>query len=754
MVNKVLAYGSSLWSRRSSFLLVFGITLLVSALVFLRPVICEVLELKLYDLKFRLRGEMRPGPELAIVTIDDDSVKKIGRWPWSRKIITQLLRRLQEAGPRVIALDIIFAEHEETQALQTIKELRQEIAGTRLDSPHLLGLLAEKARQADVDHRLAQVISQNPPTILGFYFTGVGGTATGLKSARLMSPTAVRASTYNLVRWLDDRPTTLPILEAREVELNLGEITDAARGGGYFNIIPDVDGTVRRHPLAILFESDIYMPLPVAALRQYLGKSPPILTMSRLGVAGIRLGKQPVPVDSLGRLLINYLGPSGLFPNYSAAQILDGKLAAGALQDKIVLVGATAVGIYDLRVTPFSGIVPGVEIQATVIDNILRGNFLKTPTFPQFQSLLVVLGLGLFLGLVLPRMSAVCSFLVFLLVLAIFLSFNYLFFKNWGWQVELIYPLLEIGGLYTGVTVQRFLREERERLRIKKTFQAYVAPEVVNEILKRPDLLGLGGDRRILTILFSDIRGFTTIAESTEPEVLVDVLHSFLNPMSEIIVEHGGTIDKYIGDAVMALFGAPIEKPDHAKMACRAALAMVGALRTLSAEWISQGRPVLHMGVGINSGEAVVGNMGSDRLFDYTAIGDNVNLASRLEGLNKYYQTEILISKGTAQALNGGFVLREVDFVQVKGKKEPLVIYELLGEGEPHPDLARFLEYYQEGRSLFLSRRWQESALAFAAALELRPEDNLSRTYLDLSQKYQAHPPDASWRGVRVYERK
>jgi adenylate cyclase len=743
------------WPRRSPiFAFVTGLTLVIAALVFLRPMIGEVLELKLYDLKFRFRGTVQPGKELAIVTIDDESVKKIGRWPWSRKIMAQLLQRLQEAGPKVIALDIIFAESEETQAVATIKELRQEISQNRLASPPLLGLLAAKERQADVDRQLAKVIGQEPPTILGLYFTKVGGTASGLKASRFMSPDAVRASTYNIVRWMDERPTKLPILEARDVELNLTEITDAAKGGGYFNIIPDIDGTVRRHPLAILYGSDLYMPLAIATLRQYLGRQPAMLTMSRLGVAGVRLGRRQVPVDSLGRLLINYYGPPGLFKYYSAAQLLDGTVPKEALKDKIVLVGATAVGIYDLRVTPFSGVAPGVEIQATVIDNILEDNFLKAPSFPQFQSLLLVLALGLVLGLVLPRLSAVWSLLVTVLVLGIFIGGNFLLFVTRGWQVELIYPLLQIGGVYVGVTVQRFLREERERLRIKKTFQAYVAPEVVNEILKNPDKLGLGGDRRDITILFTDIRGFTTLAETLEPEALVELLHSFFDPMSEIIVEYGGTIDKYMGDAIMALFGAPIENPGHAQTACRAALAMVAKLEALSAEWRSQGRPDLRIGVGINSGEAVVGNMGSQRLFDYTAVGDNVNLASRLEGLNKYYQTSILISNATAAHLDGGFILREVDVVQVKGKKEPLKVFEILGEGTPDPELAKFLGYYQEGRSLFLSRHWQESGQAFQAALELRSGDVPTRNYLELSHRYLAAPPDLSWRGIRTYEEK
>jgi adenylate cyclase len=755
MSKKVLEYLSGLWPRRSpTLLLVVVITLVVSALAFFRPVFLEVLELKLYDLKFRMRGELQPSPKLAIVAIDDESVTKVGRWPWSRKIMAQLLSRIQEASPRVIALDIIFAENEETQAVQTIRELRQEISQKHLASSNLFSILAEKEEQADVDRHLAQVIKHGPPTILGFYFTGIGGTATGLKSSRFMSPTATRASTYSLVRWLDEKPTILPVMEARGIELNLPEITNAARGGGYFNIIPDMDGTVRRQPLAVLYKSDLYMPLPVVALSHYLGRQPPMLTMSRLGVAGIRLGKRQVQVDRLGRLLINYLGPPGLFPTYPAYKVLEGNLPKGALRDKIVLVGATAVGIYDLRVTPFSGVTPGIEIQATVIDNILRQNFLTTANFPRLQSLLLVLITALGLGFILPRLSATMAVLFTLFLVELYVFINYMVFTRWGYQMELIYPLLGIAAVYSGVTVQRFFHEERERLRIRKTFQSYVAPEVVNEILDHPDRLGLGGDRRTLTILFSDIRGFTSIAETTEPEVLVELLHGFLDPMSEIIVEHGGTIDKYIGDAIMALFGAPIEKPLHAVMACRTALAMVEKLKNLSIEWQSQGRPLLRMGVGINSGEAVVGNMGSRRLFDYTAIGDNVNLASRLEGLNKYYNTEILISKATAESLDEGFVFREIDFVMVKGKKEPLVIYELLGEGTPDPEVANFLTAYQEGRSLFLSRRWQESAAAFLAALRIKSTDIPSQNFLTLSQKYLVDPPDHGWRGIRAFTKK
>jgi adenylate cyclase len=604
-----------------------------------------------------------------------------------------------------------------------------------------------------VDRQLAQAIAQGSPTLLGFYFNEVGGKA-ALKAEQFMATSALRACTYNLVRWLDTKPPEIPIIGAGDIELNLQEISAGSAGGGFFNMVPDVDGCVRWLPQAIVFGGDIFKPLSLAVVQQYLGRPPLALTMSQMGVEGVRLGDRELPVDRFGRLLINYLGPPGRFPYYSAAKVLKGEVPASALKDKVVLLGATAVGIYDLRVTPFSGICPGVEIQATIIDNLLHRHFLQTSRLYPIPPLLIVLGLGLFMGLALPRLSAAWS-LVFALFLAEgYTTFNYLLFSRWGWQLELFYPLLTIGGIYMSLTVQRFLAEEKERLYIKKAFQSYVAPEVVNEILKNPQLLRLGGERRELTILFSDIRGFTTLSETLEPEILVGLLHDFLNPMSEIIVTHGGTIDKYIGDAIMALFGAPLDRPDHPVLACRAALEMIATLQVLNRKWQAQGRPPLKIGVGINTGPVAVGNMGSERLFDYTAIGDNVNLASRLEGLNKYYGTSILISQSTAALLGGAFILREVDRVRVKGKARAIGFFEVLGEGEAPPELARFLESYHRGLSLYRQRNWPESLAAFTGALELHPEEGDARRYLEQAQKYIESPPGPDWEAVTVMDAK
>jgi adenylate cyclase len=731
-----------------------GVTLLMSALLIWRPTFSDFLELKLYDLKFRFRGTRAPGKQVAIVAIDDESLKTVGRWPWSREDMARLLTRLKEAGPKVIALDIIFAEKEETVAYKAIHKLADELTRRKV-APDVLKFLELEKRRADVDRLLAEVIQQGPPTILGFFFRSLGGKLGGVKPEELMGAHFLRSSTYNVVRLVDTEYSRVHLVGAAGIERNLPDIIKGAAGEGYFNMIPDPDGTVRWFPMAVMYGGEFFAPMALTALSHYWGNAPLAITLSRWGVQEIRLGRQEVPVDRYGRLLINFLGPEGMIPTYSATAVLNGSLPPGALKDKMVMVGATAVGIYDLRVTPFSGNFPGVEIQATIMDNVLQGNFIRTPPFGLFVMLLILVGLAILLGLTLPHFSAAWAFIFTLIVMEGYVVINYLLFTRRGLELQMFYPLGLIVLIYLGVTMQRFLAEERERERIRKTFESYVAPAIVQEMLKHPEQLRLGGERREITVLFTDIRGFTTMSENLDPEALVRLLHDFLNPMSNIIINQGGTIDKYMGDAIMALFGAPLAQPDHPRLACRAALEMAASLASLNQEWAALGRQPLRIGVGINTGPVAVGNMGSDRLFDYTAIGDNVNLASRLEGLNKYYGTNILISETTAQALdNNGFILRDVDLVKVKGKAHAARIYELLAEGEPDPDLARYLELYHRALALYRERRFAESLEAFGQALEVRPGDAACQRYVTLAQKHHETAPPPDWEAVTVMEGK
>ncbi len=662
MIRRLAAFAQSPITRW-----IVGVTLLMFALVIWRPTFCEFFELKLYDLKFRFRGPIPAGKQVAIVAIDDESLKTVGRWPWSRDDMARVLTRLKEAGPRAIALDIIFAEKEQTIAYQALKKLSDDLARQGV-SPEILKLLEGAKKRADVDRLLAGALGQGPPIILGFFFRSLGGRGSGVDVEKLMGSPFLRASTYNIVRLRNTKASLVHLIGATEIERNLPEITAAAAGDGYFNMIPDPDGTVRWFPMTVQYGGEFFAPMSLVTLSHARNRAPMAISLSRWGVDEIRLGRLSVPVDRYGRMLINYLGPEGIIPTYSAADVLNGTLPAEALKDKIVIMGATAVGIYDLRVTPFSGTFPGVEVQATILDNLLRGNFIRAPPFGLVIMLLILVALAVILGVILPRLSAAWAFIFTLFIIESYVGLNYLLFTRQGLQLELFYPLGLIVLVYLGVTMHRFLAEERERERIRKTFESYVAPTVVQEMLKHPEQLRLGGERREITVLFTDIRGFTTMSENLDPEALVKLLHDFLNPMSNIIINQGGTIDKYMGDAIMALFGAPLLQADHPRLACRAALEMVASLEALNRTWADQGRPPLKVGIGVNTGPVAVGNMGSDRLFDYTAVGDNVNLASRLEGLNKYYATSILISDTTAKSLGNGFILRDLDLVKVKGK--------------------------------------------------------------------------------------
>lgn len=724
-----------------------GLTLLVLGLALFRFSVTEFFDYKCADLKFRLRGPLEPGPQVAIVALDDASLHQLGRWPWSRELIAELLGRIKAAGPRVVAVDIIFAEREETAGLRAIRRLRQMLTEAGLTSPPVATLLAREEERADVDRRLAREIGAPPPTLLGFFFTGVRGTREEARASGLREPAAVKAR-YQAVRRVGSGSDRLPLLGVQGVQGNLPEFTMQAAGSGYFNMIPDADGGVRWLPLALAYGPDFYAPLALMASQQFGGGDMLSLTLTAGGVEEIRLGQKVLPVDCFGRLYINYLGPPGTFPTFSAAALLNGSVPPQKLKDRLVLVGATAVGIYDLRVTPFSAVMPGVEIQATVIDNLLSGRFVRPPPGGRLFLLGLMVGLGLILAGTLPRLGAVAGFLWAAGLAWGYLAANYLAFRFLGWQLEVLYPLVQIGAVYTGVTVQRFVATERARSQLKRAFQSYVAPAVVEELLRHPEKLRLGGERRELSILFCDIRGFTTLAESLEPEEVAALLHDFLTPMSELIVQHGGTLDKYMGDAIMALFGAPLPQEDHALRACRAALAMVAELERLDRIWQGQGRPGLAVGIGINTGPVAVGNLGSDRLFDYTAVGDHVNLASRLEGLNRHYGTAILASEFTAARVQEAIILQEVDRVRVKGKTRPLRIYEVLGPGPADAHRRRFLAGYEEGLRLYRAARFAEAREAFLSVLPLEPANPHLQRFLACVETCLREPPGPDWEAV------
>jgi adenylate cyclase len=450
-----------------------------------------------------------------------------------------------------------------------------------------------------------------------------------------------------------------------------------------------------------------------------------------------------------GRFIVKYYGPGQTFRHISAVDVIEKKIGPKDLRDKIVLFGVTTIGVYDIRPTPFESTYPGVEIHANVIENILREDYLTRPNMLKMIEVLAMLIVGIGFGLMLSKMKlqyAVPAVLAALLA-SIFMDYT-LLFKN-GLHTRTILMYAQVLTMVMGMSVFRYFTEEREKGKIRKVFHTYISKNVAEEVLKDMSKLKLGGQKKTLTVFFSDIRGFTTISEKLSPEQLVHQLNEYLTPMTNIIIsKHEGTLDKYMGDAIMAIFGAPLDQPDHALRCCNAALDMMEELKLMRAKWRNEGLPELNIGIGINTGEMIVGNMGSHVRFEYTVIGDNVNLGSRLEGTNKEYGTNIIISEATKNMVFEKLVVRELDELRVKGKKEPVKIYELRGRLPADEKEKRLDELFQAARVIYKQQKWDEAEEAFKRVLEVMPGDPPSKRYLERIAYLRTCSLDSCWDGV------
>jgi adenylate cyclase len=731
--------------------IVTGITILVLGVFLMGVPILDLLELKTYDFRLLSRGELRPDPGVVIAVIDEKSLDLEGRWPWPRAKIGDLVTSLSRDGAKVIGFDIGFLEPDENSNLKLLRETEEELQRLGLRSEGLTAFFKEKGLRADNDLFLAKAIQNAAPAVVLGYFFHMGEAASDYR----MDPASITASLkrlnrskYPLIVYNDDIAEPSHFINAYAPEVNVEALTAATPYSGYFNMRPDPDGAVRWMPLVIRCGEDIFPPLSVLCAWLYLDRPQLMVRVASYGIEGLRLGDRPIPTDENGHLLISYLGPAKTFPHYSISDILRGKLPPGTFKGKIVLIGATAIGIYDLRNTPFSPVYPGVEVHATVIDNILKGSFLSKPKWAKVYDLLATLILALISGLILSRLTALKGLLFASGLFALHIAVTRWLFVHYGVLLNMVYPLLALTLTYTGLTVYRYVTEERERKKIKGAFSYYVSESVVNEMLKHPERLKLGGDKKDLTVLFSDIRGFTTISEGLSPEALVLLLNEYLTAMTDVVFEHDGTLDKYMGDALMAIYGAPLDQPDHAAKACLSALEMIERLKTLNQKWLKEGKKTLDIGIGINTGMMMVGNMGSDQRFDYTVMGDAVNLASRLEGANKNYKTHILISEFTYARVKDLFTCMEIDSVRVKGKTKPVKIFALFGQGKAPEALEKAIAHFQEGYRHYRERNWDKAARAFEKAKATDGTLEAAGIYLRRTAELKANPPPPDWDGV------
>lgn len=735
----------SLFKLKITTLIGLGISFSIIITYFIDPAILKFIELKSLDLKFIARGNLQPGKETVIVAIDEKSLDELGRWPWSRDIQAKLVNKLTELGARVIAFDVMFSEPEINPGLSRIRDFKhkfQEKSGT---DPLFVKWLQQVEKESDTDQQFADAIRESGRTILGyfFHFSGKGLEHLG-KELLENSFENIRSSSYNTIRFSANAEESVDLPQSYAVESSIAVLSKAASGAGYFSFFTDEDGAIRKIPLIVGYKDYYFPPLPIQALKLYL-KEQVSFYIPEYGVENITIGDIDVPTDDKGKLLINYYGPPNTFPHYSATDILNGRVPQTSLKDKIVLIGPTAFGTYDLRLTPFNKFYPGVEIHATVIDNILHQRFLMQPGWAPMVDIFAIFLGGFIVTFFFAKASAFLSLGLTFLLGIIFLGFNYYFLFLRGFQGGIVYPLLNLIVVYVSITIYRFFTEGKEKKFIKNAFSRYLSPAVIEQLVKNPSLLNLGGERKVLTAFFSDVAGFSSISEKLSPEELVELLNIHLTEMTDIIMKYGGTVDKFEGDAIIAFFGAPVPFEDHGKRACLASLEMQQRLVELRKQWKREGKSELYMRIGLNTGPMVVGNMGSKSRMDYTIMGDSVNLASRLEGANKQYGTFSMISESTYTAAKDFVETRKLDLIRVVGKSEPVTVYELVCmKGELDPGREKQIALFHDGLSCYFDQQWDRAIDCFQAVLK-GENDSPSQSYIERCKKLKAGPPKGDW---------
>src|SRR5215467_7936332 len=715
------------------------------------PFFVRALRLIAFD-HFQRLDPPKYDPELPIriVDIDEASLAKIGQWPWPRTTVRDLLAELAAKGAAVVAFDVLFAEPDRTSLEAIVKQLPASEAAA---------VTAAMAGRPSNDQQFADEIKKTP-TVLSIVLGQ--GTATTLPAKA------------GFVFGGDD---PRPFLQAYDVATaNLPQFEDAAHGIGAFNWVADRDQIVRRVALMFRLNDDFVPALAAEALRVAQGASTYLLKASNAsgetafgqstGLNHIRIGDVEIPTDGAGGIYLKFrhFDKAAYIP---AWKVLAGEVPQEDIEGRILLVGTSAPGLLDLRATPVDAAVPGIDIHAQVIETLLTGRFLERPDYALALEQLVLLAFGIMLAFVLPRVPATASAAIGFLTIGAILVGGWAAFRYGNLLLDPSYPVLFLGCLTAIITFYTYHGAEAQRSQIRHAFGQYLAPALVEQLAQTPEKLVLGGEEREMTILFSDVRGFTAISElyKDDPQGLTSLMHPLLTPLTNAIVGQEGTIDKYIGDAVMGFWNAPLAVPQHELKACAAALDMIDRLALLNRERQEEakaaGQPFLplRIGIGINTGRCLVGNLGSDLRFNYSVLGDPVNVASRLEGQTKFYGVTILIGAKTGERAKEKFAVLEVDLVTVKGKTEPETVYTLLGREEVASDIR-----FQELRKLwstmiycYRSRDW-EGALE-AIQLCRSAENNfglgmLFDLYWTRIQAFQASAPPADWTGIFVAETK
>jgi adenylate cyclase len=701
--------------------------------------VLEEVRLRVFDNYQRLAPREAEVSAVRVVDIDDESLSRIGQWPWPRTFVADLIARLGAAGAVAIGLDIVFPEPDRTSPAEVAKLWPQ--------AEELKALLA---RLPDHDALLAEVLAATP-TITGFVLT---------QDAATRAP--VRKGTFAHAG-VDPAPFIPSFTGA---VTSLAQLERAARGNGSINSVPDRDGILRRVPLVLRLGDRLYASLVTETLRVAQEASTTIIRASGAqaaasfgvptGIDAIKIGEFVVPTDDHGQFWVHYATPhpERIVP---AWKVLVGEADEAVFDGAIVLVGTSAAGLKDLRPSPLDPAMPGIEANAQAIEQILAGRFVNRPDWAHGAEILYLAALGIVLIIALSRIGAAWSAMVGVAAAVLAIAASWQAFRFLGFLIDPVTPVGATVAVYIAATLVRYLATEQEKREVRTAFAQYLSPAMVERLAADPTRLKLGGETRDMTFLFSDIRGFTTISEGfkKDPQALTRLINQFLTPMTDRILAHRGTIDKYMGDCIMAFWNAPLDDPEHPVNACRAALTMRSELvalnERLKAEAERDGRPFipLAIGIGLNSGNVVVGNMGSDQRFDYSVLGDAVNLAARLEGQSKTYGVDIVVGEATRQAAPG-FAYLELDLIAVKGKAEAARIYALRA-AEPDEAHLRLAAAQDEMLTAYRSQRWRDAAAALDRIQAMAPDlSNLWGLYIQRLVDYQQVPPGPNWDGVYV----
>ena len=706
------------------------------------PILVQELRVRVFDFFQVLHPREATERPVVIVDIDEKSLNSIGQWPWPRTRIADIITRLTQMGALVVAFDVVFAEPDRMSpsiAADTFRDL-DDATRTKLRS-----LPSNDAMLADAFRKSRVVVGESG---LPFAAAEPGGAQPPIGIATMGG---------------DARPF---LLNFPGLLRNVPVLEQAASGRGLFTIRPERDGIIRRVPVVMQAQGAIMPSLTLEMLRVASGSNTVLIRSDHAGVQSAAVPGFVIPTDRNGQLWIHF-APHDKARYVSAIDVLEGHVPADRVARRLVLIGTSAVGLLDSKTTPVDPLMPGVEVHAQVLENILTNSVLSSPNYAIGVELCAALLLGFVIIWLAPTLNPLLLLLVGATIVAISMGASWYFYVQNRLLFDFTYPLLSSVLVYLTLVFSNYISEEAQRRRIRSAFGQYLSPALVEQLAKSPDKLVLGGEDREMSILFSDVRGFTTISElyKDDPQGLTSLMNSFLTPLTNAIIEHKGTIDKYMGDAVMAFWNAPLNDADHEINACEAALEMLRRVDMLNSQREQQAKESgqrfipIKVGVGINTGRCVVGNMGSDLRFNYSVLGDSVNLASRLEGQSKNYGLPIIVGSRTASAVGHKFAVLELDCITVKGKTEPESVYTVLGRSDV-ADSDRFGQLRESVNDMLARFRRQDFSGATQAIERCRKFgdgfglSDLFDIYSERIRVFEENPPPADWNGVFVLETK